>query len=41
MCNNILQDAERINEHHNKALELEKQAEEKQRKIKKSMEMER
>lgn len=41
MCNNILQDSERINEHHNKALELEKQAEVKQRKIKKSMEMER
>ena len=41
MCNNILQDSERINEHHNKALELEKQAEVKQITNKKSMEMER
>ena len=41
MCNSILEDSERINEHYNKAVELEQQTNSKQRKIKKSMEMER
>ena len=41
MCNNILEDSERINKHCEKATELEQQADFKQRTNKKSKEMER
>ena len=41
MCNNILEDSERINKHYEKATELEQQADFKQRTNKKSKEMER
>ncbi len=41
MCNNILEDSERINRHYEKAMELEQQADSKQRTIKKSTDKER